>query len=853
MDQTAHTPKERQFFEALGQLFIGAPVEGESGLAHLMHLKARYYQRRVLPHLKAAIDRALAPFPEFREELFDRLYSFFRRYFTEAGAIAHEPVYELIYTSDRDVMLFWKTHRLYYVKTERQVRSMTVEIDGWRFLLDVSGWRPAANEKQAFLYRFQKQRSDGTLVLQVTASGRGRRTQIAEIQRDIRQHTGLEVDEATLSQVLRLFERQQDVDYFIHKDARQFLREQFHQWLYRYLFEPEQQRGTLWSERRLRQLQVLKDIAEQVIDFIAQFEEELARLWNKPRFVLDSHYLMTLDRIAAQEGGLALLEQLVTHPGMAAQCQEWRDLGMVAAGFTPAQLWVENLWGRFLHERYQYLPLDTRYFPDMELAILSLFDPLDQQLDGWLVHSENYQALNTLLPKFRGRVKCIYIDPPYNTGGDEFIYRDRFRRSSWLTMMENRLRLAREWLRDDGVIFVSVDDGEQATLRQLLETIFGPENFVNNLIWQKKYAPQNDARWLSDNHDFLVLFAKNKEKWRPGLLPRTLDQNRRYQNPDRDPRGPWQSDNLAVKTYSPAGDYPITTPTGRVVYPPQGYCWRVSRERFQELLADNRIWFGRDGHGVPRLKRFLHEIKQGVTPLTLWTYAEVGHTQEAKQELKRMLSGTEAVFGTPKPVRLLQRVVTIGCGDDPEALVLDFFAGSGTTAQAVLDLNRRDGGRRKYLLVEMGETFDTVLLPRLKRAIFSDLWKNGQAQATGRGISHFAKYFRLEQYEDILRRARYQDDLETVAPEQSIFQCDLKLLDNAETGEPVVEWADGEMRVILNRLYADMDIAETLSCLTGQWIRRITATQPSHVEWEEGTLVDVNNPPCHWVKPLLYW
>jgi adenine-specific DNA-methyltransferase len=267
------------------------------------------------------------------------------------------------------------------------------------------------------------------------------------LKEDISRYTPAVPSEETLERAIRLFERQSQVDYFINKDARAFLQEQLDLWLYQYVFEPEERRGTLWTEGRVRQLQVLRDIASKIIHFIAQFEDELVRIWNKPRFVLESHYIITLDRISAQEGGPGLLEQLLHHPGMAAQVQEWRDLGMVDENFSPAQIGETDLLGHRLHPRYQYLPLDTRHFPDLEESLIGLFDGLDDALDGWLVHSENYQALLTMQPRFQGRVKCIYIDPPYNTGHDEFIYEDRFQHSSWLTMMENRLRLAEPFLK----------------------------------------------------------------------------------------------------------------------------------------------------------------------------------------------------------------------------------------------------------------------------------------------------------------------------------------------------------------------------------------------------------------------
>ena len=320
--------------------------------------------------------------------------------------------------------------------------------------------------------------------------------------------------------------------------------------------------------------------------------------------------------------------------------------------------------------------------------------------------------------------------PPYNTGNEGWRYNDKVnsplmrtwlqaavdrddleRHDKWCCMMWPRLQILRELLADDGVIFISIDDNEQHHLRMLMDEIFGEENFVTNIAWQKKFSPQNDANYFSDNHDFVVVYAKEKSVWRPNFLPRTDTHNRRFSNPDNDPRGAWSSSGLDVKTYQEDYDYPITTPSGRVVNPPGGSCWRYGKQRFDELVADNRIWFGENGGNVPRIKRFLAEVKQGITPLTVWLHTEVGHTQSATQWLNQM----GIPFSNPKPSTLLRKCFQIGAG--PNAIVLDSFAGSGTTAEAVLALNKEDGGNRKFILVECEDYADTVTAERVRRVI----------------------------------------------------------------------------------------------------------------------------------------
>ena len=321
-----------------------------------------------------------------------------------------------------------------------------------------------------------------------------------------------------------------------------------------------------------------------------------------------------------------------------------------------------------------------------------------------LIHGDNLLALKALEENYTNAVKCIYIDPPYNTGSAFEHYDDNLEHSIWLSLIRERLIILYNLLSPDGSMWISLDDTEQAYCKVLCDEIFGRNNFVANVIWEKKYSPSNDAKWLSDSHDFILVYAKNKETWRPNLLPRSKDMDSRYKNPDNDPRGKWKAGDCSVKTYSASADYPITTPSGRIVNPPVGYCWRFSKEKFAELVADNRIWFGKDGNNVPAVKRFLSEVKDGMTAMTIWKYQEVGHNQEAKKEIKAF--GFESVFDTPKPERLIERVLTLG--SNPGDLVLDSFLGSGTTAAVAQKMGRR------YIGVELGQHAYTHCYPRLK-------------------------------------------------------------------------------------------------------------------------------------------
>ena len=382
------------------------------------------------------------------------------------------------------------------------------------------------------------------------------------------------------------------------------------------------------------------------------------------------------------------------------------------------------------------------------------------------IEGENLEVLKILQKSYFGKIKCIIIDPPYNTGSDAFIYPDNYKErrkdykeraglideegylmkedlwransrdggqfhSNWLSMMLPRLFVAHSLLSDDGVIFVHIDDNEVHNLRLLMDEVFGEENFVGQLVWQRAFSPKNDAKYISNSHDYIIIYAKNLDCFSIGRLNRTKEANERYNNPDNDPRGVWTSGDLSVKTYDPDYDYPITTPSGRIVHPPSGGCWRLPKETFIEKVLENRIWFGMDGDNVPRIKRFLSDLKkEGMTPTSILFHKDVGHNQEGSQEVSTLMSS--GVFEDPKPIRLLFHLLTLAnISNNNGDIILDFFAGSGTTGHAVLEFNKKYGGNRRFILVQLPEkckeggkahkanykTIADITRERLRRAI----------------------------------------------------------------------------------------------------------------------------------------
>lgn len=331
----------------------------------------------------------------------------------------------------------------------------------------------------------------------------------------------------------------------------------------------------------------------------------------------------------------------------------------------------------------------------------------DQNTENMLIHGDNLLALKALEQDYTGKIKCIYIDPPYNTGSAFEHYDDNVEHSKWLSLMKQRLEILHTLLAEDGSIWISLDDNEQAYCKVLMDEIFGRRNFINNVIWHKKHTRANDAKWFSDNHDFIIVYAKNRTLWHPNLLPRTEESSNGYTNPDNDPRGVWASNPCHVKTPSETCIYPIYTPSGREIWPPNGRSWMCNKERFEELINDNRIWFGVNGDNAPRHKKFLTEVKDGFVPVTIWPCQEVGHNQDAKKEAKAF--NPIEVFSTPKPERLIERVLTLGSNEGD--LVLDSFLGSGTTAAVAQKMGR------KWIGIELGDHCYTHCEPRLHKVI----------------------------------------------------------------------------------------------------------------------------------------
>ena len=554
-----------------------------------------------------------------------------------------------------------------------------------------------------------------------------------------------------LAKYVNQYTARNTMDYFIHKDLGGFLRRELDFYIKNEVMclDDIENADAPAVETYLAKLKVLRKIAGKLIDFLAQLEDFQKKLWLKKKFVVETNYCITLDRVP---------EELYAEVASCdAQCEEWIKLFAIdeiladlhSPGFS-RPLTVEFL------KANNKLVLDTRFFDDsFKARLLALIENIDEQCDGLLIHSDNFQALKLLRERYREQVKCVYIDPPYNTGSDGFFYKDTYQHSSWLAGIQDKLIATKSMQSQDGSVCVSIDDNEMVNLSILLSQLYGEDSRIADIVWQKRYSP-DIRKSVSDAHEYILIYAlfANNFKETRNLLPLEEAQTKQFSNPDNDPRGPWKSDNFTAPGYRPNQMYEITSPSGLKIVPPAGRCWMMTEDNYNKLLDDKRIIFGRDGNGRPAVKRFLSEM-EGMVPWTWWDHCSSGHSQEGLKEGSNFF-GRDGSFTTQKPIRLIKKLLHI-CSSKT-SVVLDYYSGSGTTGHAVINLNREDGGNRKYILVEMGDYFDTVLKPRIAKVVYSDSWKDGKPTARHAGISHCFKYIRLESYEDTLNNLCLDDN-----------------------------------------------------------------------------------------------
>ena len=517
-----------------------------------------------------------------------------------------------------------------------------------------------------------------------------------------------------------------DSDYFIHKNLKRFLLVEFDKFIKNYVLGDT---DLLLSDdekakKQREKARVFKEKAQKLIEFLAAVEEFQKYIWEKRKLIKEVNYIISSNKINDEN----ILNEVLENEN---QKNEWKELGLCEN--TPS---LEEL-------KEKPYPIDTKYFDEeFKIKLLSQFENLEEKTDGILINSENFQALKFLEPKFKEQIKCIYIDPPYNTGNDGFVYKDNYQEASWLSMMNDRLSLAKELMKDDGVIFSSIDDREVCNLRFLKDNVFKIENFIAQIAYQRLDTVKNDAKYFSENHEYIVSYAKEIGKVKIKGRKRTEEHNKVYKNLDNDPRGPYLLTPLHAKSGSENSVYTYRFKNGIEWQPPKGTFPRFSKETLQQLEKENKIYFGSK---VPQKKTFLSEISEYVKLTTFWDYKFAGSTRQSNKELREIMG--RGVFNNPKPTKLLKILIDSVCEDLD--IILDFFAGSGTTGDAVIRLNSESEEKRKFILVEINGYFNDVIIPRIKKVSFSTEWKSGEAKNSN-GIGGIYQYFSLTSYEELI-------------------------------------------------------------------------------------------------------
>ncbi len=829
--------------ELLKDMFkINYESDLDFGIYRIMKFKRKQIENFIENNLKSIDNEKIKDLNldqvAFKKEIYNDIYEFFSRYYDNGDFIPQsrfggKTKYYIPYNG-QEVYFYWATHGEYYVKTTDYFTNY--EFDAYLAIDKSYQWKVRFNLKDAELEKNYVKDSDkkyfildneqpinvdlDNRILDINFNFRSLTNEESEryksnrVQDEINRESfeliknkldsnkdldklnkilssvkvGSKEDDKTEQLLYRRIDnytKRNSRDYFIHKNLKQFLLNELGFYIKEEIIDLNNIKDSESIKNEIAKKDIIYDISSQIIEFLAQIEDFQKALWEKKKFVYNVNYVITLDRIF-DKGGIELIKRIFDNESIEGQIKEWKDLGIIEGKFNKNSVFTKNLNGEILNEKYKFLPIDTKYFKDLELSIISLFDDLDESLDGWLIHSENYQALNTILPKFKEKVQTIYIDPPYNTGSDEFIYKDKYKDSSWLTMLENRIGLAKNLMKDKGNIFVSIgnngDKNYESYNLGILMSLLSFKRF-GDLIWKKRSNKGNLSEIdLTELHEYILSFGNETSHILKNII--SAKEIKEYK---RDVDGTlikWQnisSTSQHTKDTRPNLYYGIVynikedklifnrdeiinkkdeikiipSQDGKTVYP-------MVKDKMEEYYKEGllKVFKEKDKYVIKIKKKMFLENGDinGNILKSIISDNKVGYkikgTSEATKEYRNLFG--RGRFQTQKPVNLIRLLVQTTTSKDD--IILDFFAGSGTTAHAVMKLNNKRYylGKRKFILVEMADYFNTLIIPRIKKVAYSFNWKDGKPQDNN-GIGVFFKYFDLEQYEDSLNNIEFDN------------------------------------------------------------------------------------------------
>ncbi len=864
----------------------------QSGFTNLLMIKERYFTH-IKAHLEARIKALVGDDSIETNDIYNKLYTFFDSYLNETGTPfftdtpIYKNIYAKIYSNSKDTSLFYKTQNLYYVKSDTLYQSLILQSNTGKFSLyfDASEFKQNAdNSKNKVIFKFDDisfvsaseqdeksafENSSENSILQITIKVSNQKDLFPNLsavfksnsnefsdeflkalsQRQIisKKPTQSELDE--LKKLFRAYKKQNEIDFFIHKDALGFLKEQFDLWMFSYLYKDSEFQE--WSAFAIKRLQMVKNLAYELIEFIAKFENELKAIWLKPKFAKNTQYVFSIDTILSKaQNANTLLANIFEDANFHTQIAEWKELNLVDEDFSKKDI-LKN-------EKYKFLPIDTKHLSkENKFALLNAFENLETLLNGELIKSDNFQALNTLMPKYQGKIDLIYIDPPYNTGNDDFIYADKFNHASWLSMMNNRLELSKNILNDKGSIFVSIDDNEQANLKLLMDNVFGDENFVSNIIWRKRAGGGNDSKHIAIEQDYILTYGKEISLLntngisRPSINKYKQDSNGYYTEKPLNDTALQDSAGL---------HYDIKLPNGKILKGNE-HQWKMAESTFLARLERDEIIF--KPNDKVYYKHYI-DISSNLVPASIWY--DLALNADATQDIKHLFGDKN--FDTPKPERLINRIAEIASKKD--SIILDFFAGSGTTCAVALKLGR------KFLGVEMGEHFYKVALPRLKK-VLAGFASGISKECEFKGGGAF-RYYELESYEEALLNCEYVLNQSVIASEQSErgnLQKELDCHDSATAesrNDGIIDYRksrklikelnkEPNKPVTLNMsgYRAEFDIFQSIANLKGWKIKRLFLDNGEQsCEYDNGEIlradnINLGNEKLHKLKNLIWW
>lgn len=879
---------KKAFYSKLEECYLGAKIKAyekanitqntqsntsnaQSGFSNLLSIKEQYFS-----HIKAYLDSAI-PNDDFNShDIYNKLYTFFESYLNDTGTPffhdtpLYKNIYAKVYTNSKDTSLFYKTKDLYYVKSDTLYTSLTLsdENELVQIYFDTSEYRQNAdNTKRKLIFKLDKieqnstdtQDSIPTIYIKVlsqkdlfpefNAVFKENSNEFKDEFLQILKEHKIPLDEAHIKKLFTSYKKQNEVDFFIHKNARAFLQEQFDLWFYHYLYKDSEFQE--WSVKSISHLQRIRNIALEIIGLIGDFEDELKAVWLKPKFVKAVNYVFSFDLIlrhsvlSDKAQNTALLDFICKDKGFESQIKEWQDLKLIDEDFQ-----AQNISEKILNdERYKFLPIDTKHFSkEVKYKILSVFDDIESILNGELIKADNFQALNTLMPKYQGKVDLIYIDPPFNLGENaSFDYKVNFKDSTWASLLDSRLELARDILNDKGSIFVRCDYNGNFIARSLLNNIFGEDNFINEIVVSKSAKLTETIKKYHSGNDSLFFFSKSGEyifnvqgiereerKWRAMHLP-----GERWSPVPNQYIDLFSKENLILKNNKWTSKARIIL--GKECLPPNGRHWALSQETIFELEKQGGV---RLIDGVPKTKE--SDTKKLTSNWTDW----VGYSSDWG-------------FQTENHEKVLQRAILTGSNQG--SVVLDYHLGSGTTLATAQKLGR------KWLGVEMGEHFYKVIIPRLKKVIAG--FQSGISKECDYQGSGAFRYYELESYEEALKECEYvltdcqcerktsktaDNNTEAIYPAKD-YQKAQKIIDYRKSRKLIKKLNKGETITLdMSGYREEFDLFHTLANLQGLKIKRLFLDSKGieTCEFDNGDIVSLDQIDLHSypkLKNLLWW